>query len=58
MRAPSGTNTAPKRRTGLAIAVCAGTMASNSGSAIVTPMLRKNVRRGKANFWMNIAVSP
>src|SRR5690349_449053 len=36
--------------------VCAGTIASNSGSATVTPTPRRNVRRGMCFFVMNIAV--
>src|SRR5579862_5496884 len=35
--------------------VCAGTMESSSGSAIVTPTPRRNVRRGRCFFVMNIA---
>jgi hypothetical protein len=57
MRAPNGTKTAPKRRTGFAIAVWAGTMASKRGRAMVTPKLRKNVRLGNDSFRMNITIS-
>src|SRR5688572_25564757 len=39
-------------------AVAAGTIASISGSAIVTPIPRRNVRRGNDIFEMNIAESP
>src|SRR5262249_38945252 len=51
----------PRRRTGLAGVVAsadsAGTIASSSGSAMVTPMPRRNVRRGSEIFEMNIAFS-
>ena len=57
-RSPIGTKTAPKRRGGFAavcvVAVSAGTMASSSGSANVAPTPRKNVRRAKHNFVMNM----
>jgi hypothetical protein len=39
----------------LAVAVSAGTMASRNGKARETPTPRKNVRRGKDIFVMNIA---
>ena len=41
-----------------AVAVIAGTIDSSSGSAIVAPMPRRNVRRGKACFEMNITPTP
>ena len=39
---------------GLASGVCAGTIESSRGSASVTPIPRKNVRRGKCFLVMNI----
>src|SRR5690349_24521708 len=49
---------APNRRCGfaavLAVAVSAGTIDSSSGSARVTPMPRRNVRRGNAILVINI----
>jgi len=49
----------PKRRAGAAAvcasAVLAGTMASSSGSATAAPIPRRNVRRGREVFVMNIA---
>jgi hypothetical protein len=40
-----------------ASAVAAGIIESSSGSAIVTPMPRRNVRRGSACFLMNVTVA-
>src|SRR4029453_260315 len=61
-RSPSGTKTAPKRRTGAAAvpasAVRAGTIESRNGKAIVAPMPRKTVRRDNDSFVMNIACLP
>ena len=37
-----------------AIAVIEGTMASNNGSDNIVPIPRKNVRRGRAFFVINI----
>jgi hypothetical protein len=58
---PMGMKTNPRRRRGLAgvlsRAVAAGTIASSNGSAMVTPMPRKNVRRGIAFLVRIIAVS-
>src|SRR5688572_22927015 len=56
---PIGMNTNPRRRTGLAgvlaHAVAAGIIASNNGRDSVAPMMpRRNVRRGKALFVINI----
>src|SRR5712692_8529311 len=49
----------PRRRTGLAAvfpsAVSAGTIASSSGNATVTPKPRRNVRRGKVILLMNMS---
>src|SRR5688572_25815312 len=59
--APIGTNTAPKRTTGLATVRCnavrAGTIASSSGSAKVVPTPRRTVRLGRYFFVTNIAIS-
>src|SRR5262245_63489088 len=61
-RSPSGTKTAPKRRTGtaavVASAVRAGTIESRNGNAIVAPMPRRTVRRDNDCFVMNIANLP
>ena len=61
MTAPLGMYTKPSRRTGfaavLASAVAAGTIASSSGNARLTPMPRRNVRRGNAILLMNMTVS-
>ena len=51
---PIGMYTKPKRRTGFAaagvIAESAGTIASNKGNDNVTPIPRRNVRRGRTFF--------
>src|SRR5262245_10282666 len=53
--------TKPRRRTGFAgvaaIADIAGTIASSSGRATVTPSPRRNVRRGNAILLMIIELS-
>src|ERR1700692_149578 len=60
-RSPSGTKIAPNRRCGfaavLARAVKAGTMESSNGSARVTPMPRRKVRRGNDILVMNMVAS-
>src|SRR5580704_16107362 len=60
-RSPSGTKIAPNRRCGfaavLAIAVKAGTIDSSNGSARVTPMPRRKVRRGNDILVMNMVAS-
>src|ERR1700722_9864186 len=38
-------------------AVCAGSIESNKGSAMVTPIPRRNVRRGRCFFVRNIAAA-
>ena len=58
MIAPFGTNTAPNRVFGFAgvcaSAVIAGTIASSTGSPTAAPMPRRNVRRGREVFVMNM----
>jgi hypothetical protein len=60
-RSPIGTNTAPKRRVGAAavraVAVSAGTMASNNGKASAAPIPLRTVRRGNDRLVMNIRCS-
>jgi hypothetical protein len=61
MSQPIGMKTNPRRRAGFAgvliNGVAAGTIASNNGSARVSPMPRKNVRRGMAIFVIIIVTS-
>ncbi len=58
MIAPCGTYTNPMRGDPAAAVffskVCAGSIASSKGNASVTPIPRKNVRRGRCFFVMNI----
>src|ERR1700686_2814775 len=60
-RSPSGTKIAPNRRCGfaavLAMAVNAGSIYSSNGNARVTPMPRRNVRRGNDILVMNMVAS-
>src|SRR5580658_6343658 len=60
--APCGTYTNPRRGEGFAAvllsAVCAGSMESSNGRASVTPTPRRNVRRGRCFFVMNIILWP
>ena len=58
-RSPSGTKTAPKRRTGVAAAAGwkTGTIASRNGKARVAPIPRRIVRRDSALFAMNMTHS-
>ena len=52
----------PVKRVGAAAAACsgvaAGTIDSSSGSATVAPIPRRNVRRGRRRFAMNILSLP
>ena len=59
MTAPIGMKVNTRRSTDPAagIAVRAGTIASRNGSAAVTPIPFRNVRRGSAFFVMIIAIS-
>src|SRR5437870_2950851 len=60
MMAPWGTYTNPTRLAGAAAvffsSVCAGTIESSSGNARVTPIPRRNVRRGRCFLVRNIAL--
>src|SRR3954468_22711684 len=59
--APIGMKTNPSRFTGAAgvaaSAVAAGTIASRSGSDSAAPTPLRNVRRGRARFEMNLAMT-